>query len=231
MPQFVCGSCAASFQVPQASLDKFPGWSPKQCRACKPASNSAKDFGKDFGKSSGSARRSRGGRGRGRNAGAAVENLTLAQVRERYKDGPMDGVFTDGGCSPNPGPGGWGMVWVEGGEVREQQHGTQAKTTNNQMELQALIEAHKALPEDAVVTIYTDSRLCVDTITKWAPNWERNGWTKKGGEIKNLERVQELLSLHRARKGCTLQWIAAHSGNLWNEYADSLSSAWRRDEL
>ncbi|MFT7680364.1 MAG: ribonuclease HI, partial [Planctomycetota bacterium] len=216
------------FQVAQASLDKFPGWSPKVCRACKPVKKAA------------GARRSRGGgggggggrgRGRGRSAGGVEENLTLAQVRERYSDGPMDGIFTDGGCSPNPGPGGWGMVWVEGGEVREQLHGTQAKTTNNQMELQALIEAHKALPEDAVVTIYTDSKLCVDTITKWAPNWERNGWTKKSGEIKNLERVQELLALHRARKGCTLQWIAAHSGNLWNEYADSLSSAWRRDEL
>ena len=99
------------------------------------------------------------------------------------------------------------------------------------MELTALIEAYRLLPADAAVTVHTDSRLCVDTITKWAPNWERNGWKKKGGEIKNLELVQELLRLYRAHPDCTLQWIAAHAGNRWNEYADSLSTAWMRDEL
>ncbi|MFT7487065.1 MAG: ribonuclease HI, partial [Candidatus Paceibacteria bacterium] len=84
------------------------------------------------------------------------------------------------------------------------------------------------LPEDGQVTVYTDSRLCVDTITKWAPNWEKKGWKKKSGPIKNLELIQELLTLYRAHPQCPLQWIAAHSGNRWNEYADSLSTAWNR---
>jgi ribonuclease HI len=99
------------------------------------------------------------------------------------------------------------------------------------MELQALIEAYRALPEDAEVTVHTDSRLCVDTITKWAPGWERRGWKKKGGEIKNLGQVQELLALYRAHPKCPLEWIASHSGYRWNEYADALATAWMRDEV
>ena len=79
--------------------------------------------------------------------------------------------------------------------------------------------------------MHTDSRLCVDTITKWAPGWERKGWKRKGGEIKNLEQVKELLALHRAHPNCSLEWIAAHSGCRWNEYADSLATAWMRDAL
>ena len=150
---------------------------------------------------------------------------------KRYTDGPTSGVFTDGSSIPNPGPGGWGAVWVEDGDVRERRHGFEDATTNNRMELQALIEAYRLLPEDAAVTVYTDSRLCVDTITQWAPKWEAKGWTKKGGEIKNLERVKELLGLYRAHPNCRLEWIAAHSGNRWNEYADSLSTAWKRSEV
>ena len=122
-------------------------------------------------------------------------------------------------------------MWVEGGEVVAQCHGHDPDTTNNRMELTALIEAFKMLPEDAAITIFTDSRLCVDTITKWAPGWEKKGWKKKSGPIKNLELVQELLALYRAHPDCALEWIAAHSGNRWNEYADSLATAWRRDEL
>lgn len=161
----------------------------------------------------------------------AEENLTLAGVLAAYTEGPTTGAFTDGSAVPNPGRGGWGAVWVEDGEVIAQKHGYSPETTNNRMELTALIEAFQLMPEDATVTVHTDSRLCVDTITKWAPNWERNGWKKKSGEIKNLELVKELLALYRARPNCTLQWIAAHSGNRWNEYADSLATAWMREEL
>lgn len=214
-PQFRCSVCDTTFKLPQATLDRFPGWEPKFCRAHSP-------------KKSGGA--GRGGRGRA-GAGSREENLTLAQVLETYSEGPTEGVFTDGSAVPNPGPGGWGVVWVQDGEVRDQAYGKEPGTTNNRMELAALIEAFRMLPEDSQVTVHTDSRLCVDTITKWAPNWERNGWKKKGGEIKNLELVQQLLELVRAHPGCQLQWIAAHSGNRWNEYADSLATAWRRDEL
>jgi ribonuclease HI len=222
MPKFQCQVCQQAFDVPQKSLDKYPGWTPKYCRDHSPK--------KAGGAKKGGAKRNKswGGKSGG---SAREENLTLAAVLETYTDGPSSGVFTDGSSVPNPGPGGWGLVWVADGEVREHRHGKDPATTNNRMELQALIEAYKLLPEDAVETVHTDSRLCVDTITKWAPNWEKKGWKKKGGEIKNLELVQELLALYRAHPKCELQWIAAHSGNRWNEYADSLATAWMRDEL
>ena len=127
-------------------------------------------------------------------------------------------------------PGGWGAVWVENGEIRAELHGHDPDTTNNRMELTALLEAFKALPEDAEVTVHSDSRLCVDTITKWAPNWERNGWKRKGDPLKNLDLVKPLLTLYRAHPRCRLEWIEAHSGHRWNEYADALATAWMRSE-
>lgn len=222
MPSFECQECSTSFTVPQSALDKYPGWKPRFCREHSPKKPAA---------GSGGARRGAKRRGQGGGRPMAEENLTLAAVLETYTLGPTSGAFTDGSAVPNPGRGGWGAVWVKDGEVIAQKHGHAPKTTNNRMELTALIEAFQLLPEDATVTIHTDSRLCVDTITKWAPNWERNGWKKKSGEIKNLELVQELLTLYRAHPNCTLQWIAAHSGNRWNEYADSLATAWMREEL
>jgi ribonuclease HI len=162
---------------------------------------------------------------------AREENLTLAAVLARYRGGPSSGVFADGSSVPNPGPGGWGVVWVEEGEIRAERCGRHPDTTNNRMELTALIEAFRLLPEDAGVVVRTDSRLCVDTIEKWAPGWERQGWKKKGGPIMNLALVQELLDLRRAHALCTLEWIAGHAGHRWNEYADSLATAWMRDRL
>ena len=223
MPTFQCTVCGTDFDLPQGVLDKYPGWTPKFCREHQP---------KKAGGGSKGGGRSKGGRGgAGRGASLREENLTTADVLAKYEGGPDLGVFTDGSSIPNPGPGGWGAVWVEGGEVVAQRHGHDPDTTNNRMELTALIEAFKMLPEDAAITIFTDSRLCVDTITKWAPGWEKKGWKKKSGPIKNLELVQELLALYRAHPDCALEWIAAHSGNRWNEYADSLATAWRRDEL
>ncbi len=219
-PEFECQVCSSSFDVPQAALDKYPGWAPKYCREHSPQKKATQSKPK-----SSSSSRSGGG------SRTVEENLTLQQVLQAYSDGPTEGVFTDGSSIPNPGPGGWGMVWVVAGEVREQRHGAAEHTTNNRMELQALIEAYKVLPTDAEVTIHTDSRLCVDTITKWAPGWEKKGWKKKTGPIKNLELIQELLALYREHPKCRLEWIAAHSGNRWNEYADSLATAWNRAVL
>jgi ribonuclease HI len=73
--------------------------------------------------------------------------------------------------------------------------------------------------------------MCVDTITKWAPGWERKGWERKGDPLKNLDLVKELLALYRKHPNCKLEWIAAHNGYRWNEYADSLANAWRRTEV
>ena len=120
---------------------------------------------------------------------------------------------------------------MEDGEIQLEKHGHDPDTTNNRMELQALIEAFTMLPDAAATGVLTDNRLCVDTITKWAPGWEQKGWKRKSGPIKNLELVQELLALYRSHPKCELIWIAAHSGNRWNEYADSLATAWMRAEL
>ena len=220
MPSFICSVCNVKFDVPQQALDKYPGWKPRYCREHSP--NNKK---KATSASGGKARR---GGARKRTRTRTEENLTLEQVLAKYTAGPETGVFTDGGCSPNPGPGGWGMVWVEKGEILAQRHGHEAQTTNNRMELTALIEAYRALPEDARVTVHSDSRLCVDTITKWAPGWERKGWKRKGEPLKNLDLVKPLLALFRAHPHCKLVWIAAHSGDRWNEYADSLATAWMR---
>ncbi len=154
------------------------------------------------------------------------ELLTPDEVLRRYTGGPKDGVFSDGSCDGNPGPGGWGFVWVENDEVVSEQSGTDPATTNNRMELRALIEAYKTLPEDARLIVHSDSQLCVKTINEWAAGWEQRGWRRKKGPIANLELVQELWDLSNTHPGITLQWIRAHDGSRWNEYADALASAY-----
>jgi ribonuclease HI len=147
--------------------------------------------------------------------------LTPSEVLARYKDGPTSGVFTDGACEGNPGPGGWAFAWVEDDRVVREANGGESATTNNRMELRALIEAYRALPETSEVTVFSDSEICVKTVNEWAAGWERRGWRRKGGSIKNLELVQELFALARARPGVKLQWIRAHDGSRWNEYVDA----------
>jgi len=154
--------------------------------------------------------------------------LSPEEVLERYTSGPKTGVFTDGSCEGNPGPGGWGFVWVEDDRVVAEKSGADPATTNNRMELTALIEAYRALPEDAEVTVYSDSELCVKTVNEWAPNWERRGWKRKGGPIANLELVQTLYELAGDHPGVTLRWIRSHDGSRWNEYADALATGYLR---
>ena len=223
MAQFQCVVCGNSFDVPSAALEKYPGWEPKYCREHSP--NKKRSASKSTKKKSTSPKR--------RSSGSSKEEiLTRAEVLEKYTDGPTTGVFTDGSSHPNPGPGGWGFVWVRDGEIKVEGHGGETdETTNNRMELTALIEAYRALPEDAEVTVFSDSQLCVNTITTWAPGWERNGWKRKGSPLKNLDLVKPLLELYRAHPNCPLEWMRAHAGSRWNEYADSLATAWRRSVL
>ncbi len=157
-------------------------------------------------------------------------NLPPAEVLKRFTDGPFDGVFTDGACTGNPGPGGWGFVWVENNEVRAQAYGDAPRTTNNRMELTALVEAYKLLPKDAEVDLYSDSDLCVRTLNEWAESWRRRGWKRKTGPVENLDLVQEAYELHRLHPRCSLQWIKAHNGSRWNEYADSLATVYVRGD-
>jgi len=154
--------------------------------------------------------------------------LTPAEVLERYHDGPRTGVFTDGSCEGNPGPGGWGTVWVEDDRIVAERHGHDPATTNNRMELTALITAFELLPEDSEVTVYSDSDLCVKTVNEWAAGWERRGWKRKTGPIANLELVKRLYALSRAHPKVKLRWIRAHDGSRWNEYADALATSYLR---
>ncbi|MBW1883838.1 MAG: ribonuclease HI [Deltaproteobacteria bacterium] len=150
--------------------------------------------------------------------------MTPEEVLQTQFGGPDSGIFTDGSCDPNPGPGGWGWVWVENGEIIEQGHGREPDTTNNRMELRALIEAFKRLPDDRELVVLTDSQLCANTINEWAPGWERRGWKRKSGPIKNLDLVQELYALALGKPSIELRWIRAHEGSRWNEYADALAA-------
>ena len=159
------------------------------------------------------------------------EFLTPAEVLRKHSSGPQTGVFTDGSCEGNPGPGGWGFVWVEDGEILEERFGGAPDTTNNRMELTALIEAYKIMPVDARVTIYSDSQLCVNTINQWAAGWEKRGWKRKTGPIKTLELVKQLYALAGDHPNVELAWIRAHDGALWNEYADALATTYLRERL
>jgi ribonuclease HI len=155
--------------------------------------------------------------------------LSPQEVLARYTAGPKTGVFTDGSCEGNPGPGGWGFVWVENDVIRAERCGHDPSTTNNRMELTGLIAAYQALPRDAEITVYSDSQLCVNTINEWARGWEARGWRRKTGPIANLELVQELWALAQSHPRVQLRWIKAHDGSRWNEYADALATYWMQD--
>lgn len=140
---------------------------------------------------------------------------------------PDTGVFTDGGASPNPGPGGWGAVYVVDGVVIAEACGHDPDTTNNRMELTALMEGAKLVPEGTPAVVYCDSNLAVRTITEWAVGWERRGWKRKSGPVENLDLVKPAYRIFRERPELELRWIKAHAGFTWNEYADELANRWR----
>jgi len=225
--QFTCKECNTTFTVSQAALERYPGWKPSVCLQCRDKKKGApKRRGGSKSKTRSSSARKGGTKRKGSVAGA---DLTLEQVLEQFTEGPFDGVFTDGACSGNPGRGGWGMVWVEGNEVSRAASGGEEKTTNNRMELRALIEAYKSVPADVKTTIYTDSNLCVKTLNEWAKGWKARGWKRKTGPVENLELVKEAYELSLTRPKIKLTWIKAHNGSRWNEYADSLATTYQRD--
>jgi len=147
----------------------------------------------------------------------------MASESRSGSSGPDSGVFTDGACSGNPGPGGWAAVRVRDGRVVEERSGHADHTTNNRMELSALIAAYEMLPDDADETIWSDSQLCVRTINEWAAGWERRGWKRRTGPVENLDLVRRLWELARRHPHVRLRWLRAHDGSTWNEYADRLA--------
>lgn len=151
--------------------------------------------------------------------------LSTAEVLERFTGGPQTGVFTDGSCQGNPGPGGWGAVYVRDGKILEERHGFDPQTTNNRMELTAMIEGLSMVGPGEEIDVYSDSQLVVNTLTKWAASWEKRGWKRKGGPVMNLDLVQRAYALLKERPHARVKWIRAHDGSRWNEYADALATA------
>ena len=137
---------------------------------------------------------------------------------------PQDGVFTDGSATPNPGPGGWAAVRVAGGAVLGELTGSDPATTNNRMELTALLRALELVPPGTPEVLYSDSQLAVRTVNEWAPAWEARGWRRARGPVENLDLVRPLVEALRARPELEVRWIRAHVGHRWNEYADRLAS-------
>ena len=132
---------------------------------------------------------------------------------------PVIYLYTDGASSGNPGPGGWGAVLVCG-ELRKEMSGGFARTTNNRMELTAVIEGLKAIKwEDAEVEVWSDSQYVVKAVTEgWLENWIRKQWKK----VKNPDLWQEFLTLYR-RHRVTFHWIKGHAGHPENERCDRLA--------
>ncbi|MCF2905753.1 ribonuclease HI [Octadecabacter sp. CECT 8868] len=137
-------------------------------------------------------------------------------------------VYTDGACSGNPGPGGWGAVLIarDGDTVVKERDlkGGEAHTTNNRMELLAAINALETLSNPSKLTLVTDSSYVKDGITKWIYGWKAKGWKKKGGEIKNIDLWQRLDEA-RNRHDVTWEWVKGHAGHPENERADELARA------
>ncbi|MBX6327516.1 MAG: ribonuclease HI [Pseudolabrys sp.] len=131
-------------------------------------------------------------------------------------------IHTDGACSGNPGPGGWGAILVSG-RHRKELKGGEAMTTNNRMELMAAISALEALKRPCVVDLYTDSEYLKKGITDWIQAWKRNGWRTASKEpVKNAElwkRLDAALAPHQVR----WRWVKGHAGNAMNERADQLA--------
>ncbi len=138
-------------------------------------------------------------------------------------------IYTDGACSGNPGPGGWGALLLYGGHEKEICGGDAGATTNNRMELTAPIRALESLTRSAVVRIHTDSTYVRDGITKWLPRWKRNGWvTATKQPVKNADLWQRLdaaVSRHQVQ----WSWVKGHAGHPGNERADRLAAKGMRE--
>ena len=134
-------------------------------------------------------------------------------------------IFTDGACSGNPGAGGWGAI-LRYKDVEKELSGGEENTTNNRMELMAVIEALSALKKECNISLYTDSKYVMSGITEWMENWKQNGWrtANKKSDVKNIDlwqQLDELCNLHEIR----WVWVKGHNGHPENERCDALARA------
>jgi len=137
-------------------------------------------------------------------------------------DGAVE-VYADGACKGNPGPGGWGVLLIEGGREREL-HGGEPATTNNRMELTAVIRALEELPHGSRVRLYTDSQYVQKGMKEWIHDWKRRGWrTADKKPVKNDDLWKHLDELARNHK-VEWHWVRGHDGHPGNERADALAN-------
>jgi ribonuclease HI len=132
-------------------------------------------------------------------------------------------IHTDGACRGNPGPGGWG-AYLRYNNIEKQIYGKENNTTNNRMELTAVINALKLLKKPCYIELFTDSMYVHDGITRWVKNWQKNGWkTANKKTVKNVELWQELVKQATIHK-IEWKWVKGHNGNHGNEIADMLAN-------
>ena len=133
-------------------------------------------------------------------------------------------IFTDGACSGNPGPGGWGAL-LRFGDVEKELSGAERDTTNNRMELMAVIMALESLKRPCEVDIYSDSKYVIDGIMQWLPGWKKRGWKNAARDpVKNAGLWQRLDPLvNTAGHTVTFHWVKGHAGHIENERVDALA--------
>ena len=133
-------------------------------------------------------------------------------------------VYTDGACSGNPGPGGWGAIIIDEKENQINISGKEKTTTNNRMELTSPIMALKKIKESSKIIIYTDSTYLKNGITIWIENWKKNGWINANRKpVKNKD-LWVVLNKLTEKKLINWKWVKAHAGNRYNELADKLAT-------
>ena len=132
-------------------------------------------------------------------------------------------IYTDGGCEPNPGIGGWGAVLLYGENIKELSGG-EPDTTNNRMELTAAIEALSALKRPCRIHLYTDSEYVMKGITQWIAAWKKKNWIRREGPVKNVDLWQRLDALVEKHE-VEWRWVRGHTGNTYNERCDELAEA------
>lgn len=138
-------------------------------------------------------------------------------------------VYTDGGCMPNPGSGSWALVILRNGILNQERSGAEFETTNNRMEMKAVVESLLLLNRNDHAVIYSDSQLIVNTYNQWMHSWAKLGWKRNNksnrvkSEVKNLDLVQQMYSLYS--ESVKLVWVRGHDGNYWNEFVDEMCQA------
>lgn len=147
-----------------------------------------------------------------------------SQNNSTTKRKPSIEIYTDGACSGNPGPGGWGVYMLYGNKSKKIS-GFENNTTNNRMEIQAAIEALRNLKTPCTINLYTDSKYVMQGITQWIKNWQTNNWKNSNNKpVKNAD-LWQLLLAESARHQIKWHWVKGHADNTGNNIADELATS------